>query len=422
MLCLSLIFRISLSKAVKSALTLGIGFIGIFIIFDFFVENIGPAVKLLVARTGLNFHVLDVGWTPLASITWSYKLAPVLMVAVMLLNGVLLMLRWTKTVNIDIWNYWHFIFTGAIMYETTHSLWHSACATLLISVITLKLADWSAPAVKKFSGLSGISISTLSGVGYFPLGYLGNKLLDKVPVVNRMNADPAHIKARLGIAGEPMMLGFIMGAVLGIGASYEIKAVLELAFSIAAVIYILPMMAGILGQGLLPLSEGLQQFMNKRFPKLGETYIGLDLAVVLGDPSIMVTALFLMPVALFLSFALPGVSFIPLGDLANIIGAICMVVVATRGNIIRAFIISVPILIGKLYAATWMAALYTRLAAGANFHFEGYEGLITSFLDGGNLVRYWMFRLFEGKLWALAALPPILVLVWLTRKAQEEYL
>ncbi|MCX7711203.1 MAG: PTS galactitol transporter subunit IIC [Clostridia bacterium] len=410
----SMVFRIPIQRAIKSCLTIGIGFIGIFVIFGFFVESIGPAVKALVSKMGLNFSVLDVGWTPLAAITWSYKLAPLLLVLIILVNTAMLLLKLTKTVNIDIWNYWHFIFTGAIIYETTGSILLSVAAALFTSILIIKLGDWSAEKVNKFGGLEGVSITTLSAGGYYPLGVLGDRLIEKIPLINKMNAKPEAIKEKLGVAGEPMTLGFIMGILLGLGAGYDAKGVLQLAFEIAAVIYILPLMSGTLSKGLIPISDGLKEFMKKRFPQMGDTYIGLDVAVIVGNASVIVTALLLMPVALVLAFLLPGVKFIPLGDLANIMGSIALVVVAVRGNVIRALIISIPILIGKLYVSSYMAHTYTTLAQKANFKFEGYDGLITSFLDGGNVTRYWIIRVFEGNTMALLATPVIAYLLYIT--------
>ncbi len=416
----ALIFRMKLGQALKSALTIGIGFIGIFTIFGFFVAQIGPAVESLIRNTGLGFNALDVGWPPLAAITWSYKLAPLLIVLIMLLNVAMLFLKVTKTVNIDIWNFWHFIFTAAMVTEITGNKALGIAAALLATVITLKLADWSAGAVQRFSRLTGIAVSTLSALAYYPFGMIGNRLLEKIPGLNRLDANPEKIRTKLGIFGEPMVIGLIMGLLLGLGAGYEVKFLLELSFSIAAVIYILPMMCDILGRGLMPLSEQMKAFMKEKFSRAGETHIGLDNAVIVGHTSVIVTALLLMPLALILAFVLPGVKFIPLGDLANMVGAIVMVVVATRGNIIRSVIIGIPIIIGNLYVASYMAVVYTGLARKFNFKFEGYQGIITSFLDGGNLMRFWIIESFGRAWWAWLLTPVVLGMLYWTYKLSKE--
>src|SRR5512138_2841540 len=99
-----------------------------------------------------------------------------------------------------------------------------------------------------------------------------------------------------------------------------------------------------------------------------------------------------MPVALGFAFVLPGIKFIPLGDLVNTLALIVMTVVATNGNVFRTFIIGIPIIIGHLYVASFMAGAFTTLAAGAGFKFPGYDGIITSFLDGGLAIRFWLFE------------------------------
>jgi PTS system galactitol-specific IIC component len=410
-------------KALVSALTIGIGFIGIFTFFNFFVETIGPAVQSLIERTGLSYNVLDVGWPPLAAITWSYKLAPILLILILLVNVIMLVLKLTDTVNVDIWNYWHFIFVGAIVYERQQNIVLSIVAALVTSIIIIKLADWSAKSVKKFSGLSGISIPTLSAAAYYPIGVIGDKLLDKVPGIRKLNADPEHIKKRLGIFGEPMIIGFLIALILGIGAGYDIKRTLELSFKMAAVVYILPLMCEILGKGLMPISESIQSYLKSKYPQMADKYIGLDVAVLVGNPSVVVTGLLLMPIAFILAFIIPGVGFIPLGDLPNIMGSIALVVVATKGNIIRSIIIGIPIIVGKLLVATAMASQYTQLAKAVDFKVSGYDGTFTSFLDGGNILRYWVIRVFDGKVEAIALAVGVAVisfLLWRKLKKVKE--
>lgn len=416
MLLLSFVIGIKLKKALKASITLGIGFIGIFIVFDYFVSKIGPVLNLIIDRTGISQDVLDVGWPPLAGISWSFKLAPILIILVMLVNVVMLIFKLTNTINIDIWNYWHFIFAAQLVYFISGNIILSISAALVLLIICIKLADWSVEDVVKISGVKGISITTLSGLAYYSITLFLDKIFDRIPFINRLKADPEHIKEKLGFFGEPMFLGIVMGIVLGITAGYSVKDILDLALNIAAVIYILPKMSEILGEGLMPISEGMKEFMLKKFPNMKNTYIGLDLALLIGNPAVIVTGILLMPVALILAFILPGVRFIPLGDLPNTIGAVVMIVVATKGNVVRAFLAGIPIIIGKLYAASAMANVFTGLAAETGYKVNGYEGSITSFLDGGNLMRIWIVKLFTGNIWAIAFLPIAVYLLYFTWK------
>jgi PTS system galactitol-specific IIC component len=400
-LIFSILFRMPIKKALIASLTIGIGFIGVFTFFDFFVATVGPTVEALIGRTGLDYNILDAGWPPMAAITWSYKLAPLLLILILLLNVIMLVLKLTDTVNVDIWNYWHFIFVGALVYETRHSILLSIAAALVTSVIIVKFGDWSTGAVKRLTGLSGISITTLSAAAYYPYAVIGDKLLDKLPGIRKLNADPESIKKKLGIFGEPMVIGFIMGLLLGIGAGYDMKRIMEVAFKLGAVVYILPLMCGVLSKGLIPISESIQNHLKNKYPQMTDKYIGLDVAVIVGNPSVTVTSLLLMPIAFALAFIIPGVGFIPLGDLPYIVGSVALVVVATKGNIIRSIILSIPIIIGKLLIATTMAEQYTKLAQAVNFKVSGYSGIFTSFLDGGNILRYWIVKVFSGSLIAI---------------------
>lgn len=412
---LSLVFGIKIKEAVKASLTIGIGFIGIFTFFNFFITSVGPALEALIKRTGLKYNVLDVGWPPFAAMTWSFKLAPVLLIILLALNIALLLLGALDTADIDIWNYWHFIFMGALIYNVTGSMLLTILAAIICDIITIKIADYSARDVQRFLKLKGISTPTLSGATYYPIAKLADRIIDKIPKLNKIEADPEHIKKKIGIFGEPMIIGFMLGVILGVAAGYDVKKILEVAFSIAAVVYILPMMSGILAKGLMPISDGMKEFLNKKAPHLKKKHIGLDIAIIVGSPAVIVTGLILMPISLILAFLIPGVRFIPLGDLPNTIGFAAMIVVACRGNIIRSTIVSIPLIAGKLIAASKLSELYTYLASSVNLKFNGYEGNITGFLDGGNLFRFWLLRVFQGKIWAYILIPVVILIMYYLR-------
>lgn len=419
-LILSIIFRIKLTTGIKSSFTIGIGFIGIFVMFDHFVSIINPVIQQLISRVGLELDILDVGWPPLAAITWAFSFTPILLVILILLNIVMLTTRLTKTINIDIWNYWHFMFAGALVYNITNNILFATLASIIMFVIAIKFADWSVPLLHKFSDLKGVSVTTLSATVCYPFGIIGNKIIDYIPIINKIDANPEKMKEKMGILGEPMIIGFILGIFLGIGAGYNLKETIELAFGIAAVIYILPKMAGIVGSSLIPISEGMKDFIKKRFPKIGETYIGLDVAIIIGLPSVVVTSILLIPTALILAFILPRVRFIPLGDLVNLVVIASFLCVATKGNVIRSYIIGIPVVVLHLYLASNMALLYTRLAESVNFKLADYDGIFTSLIDGGNVFRVWIVKMFSGNIYAFLLLPVVMASLYLTKKLSDK--
>jgi PTS system galactitol-specific IIC component len=412
---LGVIIRMRVVDSLLSALKVAVGFAGIFIIFGFFVGAIGPAVESIIARRGLDYPVLDVGWPPLAAITWASSIAPLSIPLVILLNLVLLATGATKTINIDVWNYWHFALVGALLQQTTGSLALGLAATAVIAIFAIKMADWSAPLVERVAGLKGICITTLSANGLYPLGAVGNAVMDRIPLLKRWYWNPDERKTGVGILSEPMIIGVVIGLFLGLLAKYELRRLLELCVHIAAVMFLLPHCGTLIGRGMEPVSLQLKRGIQKIFPNKKDLFVGMDGGVLMGSSSIIVTGLILMPIALVLAFAIPGNKTIPLGDLANLIPVMSVIVLSVRGNVIRAVFLGIPIIIGYLLIATNLAPLFTRLSARVGVMAEGdYRGLITAFTDGGNPIRFWFYHMFRGDWVALVVIVPAAALIFLT--------
>ncbi|EDW9738863.1 PTS galactitol transporter subunit IIC, partial [Salmonella enterica] len=376
-------------------------------------SNVGPAAQAMVERTGISLPVVDLGWPPLAAITWGSPIAPFVIPLTMLINVAMLALNKTRTVDVDMWNYWHFALAGTLVYYSTGSFVLGLSAAAIAAIVVLKLADWSAPLVAKYFGLEGISLPTLSSVVFFPIGLLFDKIIDKIPGVNRIHIDPENVQKKMGIFGEPMMVGTILGVLLGIIAGYDFKHILLLGISIGGVMFILPRMVRILMEGLLPLSEAIKKYLNAKYPGRDDLFIGLDIAVAVGNPAIISTALILTPISVFIAFLLPGNKVLPLGDLANLAVMASMIVLACRGNIFRAVITAIPVIIADLWIATKIAPFITGMAKDVNFKMaEGSSGQVSSFLDGGNPFRFWLLEIFNGNIIAIGLIPVLALVIY----------
>ncbi|EFP1213089.1 PTS galactitol transporter subunit IIC [Salmonella enterica] len=410
---LALFFKVKPAKALRSSLIVGIGFVGIYAIFDILTSNVGPAAQAMVERTGISLPVVDLGWPPLAAITWGSPIAPFVIPLTMLINVAMLALNKTRTVDVDMWNYWHFALAGTLVYYSTGSFVLGLFAAAIAAIVVLKLADWSAPLVAKYFGLEGISLPTLSSVVFFPIGLLFDKIIDKIPGVNRIHIDPENVQKKMGIFGEPMMVGTIQGVLLGIIAGYDFKHILLLGISIGGVMFILPRMVRILMEGLLPLSEAIKKYLNAKYPGRDDLFIGLDIAVAVGNPAIISTALILTPISVFIAFLLPGNKVLPLGDLANLAVMASMIVLACRGNIFRAVITAIPVIVADLWIATKIAPFITGMAKDVNFKMaEGSSGQVSSFLDGGNPFRFWLLEIFNGNIVAIGLIPVLALIIY----------
>lgn len=58
---LGLFFRQKIGAAFRSGLTIGVAFVGIFLVIDLLVKNLGPAAQAMVKNLGVSLNVIDVG-------------------------------------------------------------------------------------------------------------------------------------------------------------------------------------------------------------------------------------------------------------------------------------------------------------------------------------------------------------------------
>jgi PTS system galactitol-specific IIC component len=422
MLVIALAVGLPLKRALLSAVALAAGFAGVFIAFNFFVSNISPAVEQLSTVRGLDFAVLDVGWPPLAAITWASPLAAISIPMILLANIVMLATGLTRTIYIDIWNYWHFAMVGALVLATSGSMLLGLSATLLVAVYCFMMAQWSSPDVEREMGLQGVAASPLSVNGWVPYAAAMDWVFDRLPVIRNLNYNPQknadlaaeletgdHSLSLVELLSEPMVIGFVMGLALALAAGYGVKETLEMSVHIAAVMFLLPKSAGLIGEATMPITTALRDQVARRFPSRKNLIVALDTGFLMGHKSIIMTGLILMALAIVIALVLPGNKVLPLGDLPNLISIMSLSVLMFRGNVVRAVLAGIPVIIIFLLISSGMASLFTDLARKTpSFDAPG-TGLITAFTDGGNPIRFIVYYLYQGSLWA-AALAVLLAL------------
>lgn len=391
---LGLLFKQGFSKAFRSGLTIGMGFAGIFLVIGMLTTNLSPATRAMVENFGLHLDVMDVGWPIHAAISFGTPIVPAVFILGFAINIIMLSFNWTKTMDLDLWNYWHFIFAGALVMYLTDSALMGIIASGITIVCVFKLADWMQPYVEKVFKMPGISLPHTETIGWAPVSILLNKIIDRIPVINKIDMNPEKIQARFGVIGEPMFIGLILGAAIGWLAGYDIKGIVQLGVNMAAVLFLMPRMSRILMEGLLPLSESGREFLNKKFPGK-EVFIGLDAAVVIGHPSVMAVCLLMIPITLFLAAVLPGNRVLPFTDLAGLPFCLLWAVGASKGNVFRGLIISTILMVGILYIATDIAGVSTIMAKEVGFPFPEGTMAISSLDGGSHFVPYIIYKVIE---------------------------
>jgi galactitol PTS system EIIC component len=249
---LGLSVRMHFGQAFLSALKMGVGFAGVFIAFDFFVANIPSAVESFATARGLDFPVLDVGWPPLAVITRGSSAAP--------LSTPLIRLAMTSI--------------------------------LIITIYTIKCADWAAPFVAREEGLHGVSISPDSVVGLIPYTSCMDALYDRIPIARTIEYNPQRDGSSIGMLAEPMIIRLIIGSFLGLAAGYTIRKLPELDVHIAAAVFILPKTEVLIAEGIRPVTETLKERIQKRFPHKKELNVAVAAGILMENRSVVISGLF----------------------------------------------------------------------------------------------------------------------------------
>lgn len=357
-LILGLVAGMKFKKAFMSAITLGIAFTGMSMVIGFMSNAVSPASEALAKNTGLNLPALDLGWTGAASITWSWSYAFVFFAVVLGVNFVMLILNWTKTLNVDMWNVWGKALTAYLVYFISGSLLAGFITAIVQVILELKMGDMFQRHIEDLTGIPLVTVTHLMNISAVLLLPI-NVIMDKIPFFNR-RADTKALKKKIGIFSENSVMGFLIGLGLGLAAAYGVSGSLNLAIQIATAMALFPMISKMFMQSLSPLADAMSEMMKKRF-KDREVYIGLDWPVLAGRSEIWVTAILLVPVFIGYAIILPGNAVLPLAGIINYSIAVGGLLL-TGGNLVRMLIMGVISMPIYLYAATYLTPILTGLA------------------------------------------------------------
>lgn len=400
---LGVLFGAGFGKSLKAGLTVGVGFIGLNLVINQLMgTDLAAGVTAMVERFGLELSVLDVGWPAASAIAMGSIVGTIIIPLGLLVNIVMLLTNTTQTADVDIWNYWHFAFTGALVAIVTDNVAFGIAAAIINEVIVLIVGDVTAPLVEKSLGLPGVSIPHGLAGAYAPIAYAVNWIIDRVPCLNRIDINVRTMQKKFGVFGEPILLGSIIGLLIGLLAGYGLlpataadgsttPSVLSIAVLMGAVMVLIPKMAALLMEGLIPVSDAASAFIQKRFQNRGKIYIGLDAAVGTGHPVTLTMALILVPVSIFLAFVLPGNKMVPLADLAVIPYMLVLVTPIVHENGFRGLLTGIVVLAIGFYIATDLSPLITSAAANVGFDMGG-AAAISSICDGANPLTWIITR------------------------------
>ncbi|ONI44250.1 PTS galactitol transporter subunit IIC [Candidatus Epulonipiscioides gigas] len=382
---LSLIMGIKLGKAIRAGLMIGVGFVGLGLIVDLMNAQLGPAAAAMSERFGLSLSVIDIGWPGASPITWASEIATMAIPIAILVNIIMLVLRLTKTVNIDIWNIWHMTFTGAIAYVVTGNFWIGILGVVVHAVIAYKLGDLWAPLMTDYFELDGLTVPHGTSAYMAPIACAVDELIERSPKLKKIDISADTLQEKVGVLGEPIVVGALLGTVVGFLAGYPAQEALPLGVKMSAVMVLMPKVVKCIMEGLFPLSERAKEIMTKKFEN-SEFYIGLDPAILLGDPQVVTAGLIFMPLTLLIAVLVPGNKVMPFGDLATIGFFIAIAVAVHKGNLFRTLFSGSIIMYMTIWIANQTIPWMTELAVSTGS--TNGEHMLAALDQGGSPITY----------------------------------
>lgn len=357
---ISICIGVKIGKAIRSGLMIGVGFVGLSLIVDMMNAELGPAAEAMSEKFGLSLSVVDIGWPGASPMTWASNIALVAIPVAILVNLIMLFLKLTKTVNIDIWNIWHMTFTGAICYAVTGNYWLGILGVVIHAIFSYKLGDLWAPLMSDYFELDGLTVPHGTSAYMAPIACVIDEVIDKIPGLNKIDITADTLQEKVGVLGEPVVIGGILGTAIGFLAGYGPQEALPLGIKMSAVMVLMPKIVKCIMEGLMPLSERAKELLTRKFGN-AEFYIGLDPAILLGDSQVVTAGLLFIPLTLLIAVLIPGNRVLPFADLATIGFFIAISVAVHKGNLFRTLFSGTAIMTMTIWIANqtipWMTAL-----------------------------------------------------------------
>lgn len=362
-LVINLSFRMKFTRALKASFLYAMGLFALSTFtFDVFLGTVSGAATAMVERLGLSMTAVDYG----VGVTPIIMAKPLVLLALpigLLTNLAMLALRWTKTLDVDIWNVIYFMgATGVLVFVATNNLVFSILAIIISMALTLKFADWSsdhiANVLPKFKGLS---FPYVYAIFYTPLAYLFNKLFDKIPFIRDSKLSAADVRKKVGVFGEPGMIGFIVGILMAILAGYNFQQIILTGIKVGASLHFIPMTMSVLIEGLSETTSVIAEWAQNKFQGR-EFLIGMDGVLPAAEPEALAVGALMAPIAIIVSLILPGNTVLSVGMLSVAFILIGLSMPFFKMNILKGLLFSIVVIAIELLLGTIMAPYFTQLA------------------------------------------------------------
>ncbi len=364
---ISVIVGVKFSKALEGGIRLAISITAIGAVMNILTSSFSEALQAFVGRTGIELSITDVGWAPLATITWGSPYTLYFLLVMIIVNVAMLLLNKTNTLDVDIFDIWHLAITGLFAMYMGASLLVTTLLVIFIGVLKIINSDLMKPTFNDLLDAPDENPMTTTHMNYMmnPIVMLFNKIIDKIfPFLDKYDFDAAKLNSKIGFWGSKSAIGIYLGLFIGLLAGMPLMDTFTLAFTAATCLELFSVIGQWFIESVEPLSQGIADFANKKLG--GRTLnIGLDLPFIAGRSEMWAAANILAPIMLLIAIILPGNKVLPLGGIIAM-GLTPALLVVTRGRIIRMILIGIFMLPIFLWSGTLIAPYATEAAKSVN--------------------------------------------------------
>ncbi|EKU93922.1 PTS system galactitol-specific EIIC component [Alloiococcus otitis] len=371
---MALLMGIKFSKALEGGLKLAVALVGIGLVIDILTGSFAPALQDFVASTGIYLPIIDVGWAPLATITWGSAYTLFFLMVLVIVNLVLLYLNKTDTLDVDIFNFWHLSIIGLLVMYYSDNLLIATLLVIFLGVLKFFNSDLMKPTFNDLLDMPDSNPTTTTHLNFMlnPLIMLVDTIIEKLfPFIDKYDFDAAELNSKIGFWGSKFAIGAYLGVFVGILGQQDVVDIFQLAFIGAASLELFSIVGTWFIDAMEPLSQGITDFMNKR---LGgrQVLIGIDWPFLAARPEMWAAANVIAPIMLLLALILPGNQILPLGGIIAI-GLTPALLVVCRGKLIRMILIGSLIIPVFLWSGTAIAPFVTNVAQSVGATPQGVE-------------------------------------------------
>ncbi|MCQ2501980.1 MAG: PTS glucitol transporter subunit IIA [Lachnospiraceae bacterium] len=364
---LALFFGVSLRNAIEGGLRMAIALTGMSAVVSLLTTSFSPALTSFAQATGTGLEIVDLGWAPLAVITWGSLYTLYFACICTVLNLVFLFLNLTNTLIVDLFNIWNISIAGLILHYYSHNIVITSIFVLGIYALMLRNADLIKPSVDRMLGFDkdNAVITAHPCVLIAPFVMVLNRVIDVcLPFVDKFDFDAETLNKKIGFFGSRIAIGVYVGLFIGTLGRLPFADVIKLAFTGGAVMELFAIVGGWFGPAIKPIADGIQNIAEK-YLHGRRLYIAIDWPFLGARAELWTTVNLLAPIILLIALVLPGNRVMPLGGIL-LTALMPAVLLVADGRILRMMLLSICMTPVYLLSATYTAECFTNLSIAMN--------------------------------------------------------